>query len=61
MELVKKLASEVEDLEGEIAAYDKDIENMVRLRRDAMHRRDVLARCGAVVGRAVARDLEQQA
>ena len=61
MELVEKLASEVEDLEGEIAAYDKDIEDMVRLRRDAMLRRDVLARCGAVVARALKRDLEQQA
>ena len=59
--LLEKLVAEVEDLDWEIAAYDKDIEDMVRARQEAAHRRDVLTRCGSVVARVLKGDLERQA
>ena len=58
--LLEKLVTEVEDLDWQIAAYDKDIEDMVRARQEAAHRRDVLTRCGSVVARVLKGDLERQ-
>ena len=58
--LLEKLVTEVEDLDWEIAAYDKDIEDMVRVRQEKAHKRDVLTRCGSVVARVLKKDLEDQ-
>ena len=53
MEYQKKIASEVEDLDREIDVYAKDIKYATENMHDAMKRRDVLVRLGAVLSRSV--------
>ena len=61
MEYQKKIASEVEDLDREIDVYAKDIKYATENMHDAMKRRDVLVRVGAVLSRSAERQAKEEA
>ena len=61
MKLQEKISSEVEDLEREIDVYAKHIKYATENMHDAMKRRDVLVRVGAVLSRSAERQAKEEA
>ena len=61
MKLQEKISSDVEDLEREIDVYAKHIKYATENMHDAMKRRDVLVRVGAVLSRSAERQAKEEA